>query len=118
MSIEKYGAFVGVTNDINAGDKLLGEITTGIDQGEGGRSMGGRNAMYAWLWSLSIVFVLGTAGLVFINRSRLFLAMQTNNGHVVTGGRITRRQIVAAVKDSTVSPSSDVLQSIMKKVGA
>jgi len=114
MYIEKYGAFVGVTNDINAGYKLEGATYTGMDQGMGERSMG-KNSLYTWLWPVSIVLVIVAGGAVLVTRSR---ALQTNNGQVVTSGRMSRKQVVAAVKDSAVSPSADVFQSIMKKVGA
>jgi len=114
MYIEKYGAFVGVTNDINAGYKLEGATYTGMDQGMGERSMG-KNSIYAWLWPVSIILVIVAGGAALVTRSR---ALQTSTGPLITGGRMSKRQVIAAVKDSAVSPSPDVLQSIMKKAGA
>ena len=109
--IEQYGAFVGVTNDIATADDAIA--------GLGGLDVGGnaKSGFYLWIWSLGAIFLIGMAAILFANRSRLVPAMHTANGNIVTGNApVSRKQTIATIKNSAITPSDDVFKSIMEKV--
>jgi hypothetical protein len=109
--VEQYGWFVGVTNDLNAAvnDAVAGG---GFDKG-----VDKKNPFGVWFLPMCVIFLVGTATVVFFNRTRLIPAMQTNNGNVVTGNvTISTKQTVAAIKHSALTPSDDVFKNIMEKV--
>jgi len=108
--IEKYGAFISVTNDISAAnDALTGE----------GFDMGGntKNGFNLWVLTFGGVLILGMAAILFSNRIRFVPAMQTANGNVVTGNpTVSRKQTITAIKNSAITPSDNVYTSIMEKI--
>jgi len=106
--IEQYGSFIVVTNDIAAAQDS-------VTYEGGGLSKGDTNGM--WLWTLCAVFVVGAAMLLFMNRTRLIPAMQTANGTIVAKNvAVSKKEVVAFVKDSEVSPSNDVFKAISKTI--
>ena len=109
--IEQYGAFVVVTNDIGAADNA--------EAGMGGLEIGGntKNGLNLWVWSTVAIFFVGMAAILFANRTRLIPAMQTANGNIVTGNApVSRKQTIAAIKNSAITPSDNVYNSIMEKI--
>jgi hypothetical protein len=54
---------------------------------------------------------------LYFNRARLIPAMQTNTGSVVTGNvPVNRKQTIAAIKNSALTPPDEVFKSIMERV--
>ena len=115
--IEQYGTFVVVTNSISSiNNAMTGGGSMGIDAGltPGGPPGTGFDS---WLLPLCIIIVVLIAAVVYINRNRLIPALQTNTGATVAQNPgLSRKHTVAAVKNSAVSPSNDVLKSIMRKI--
>jgi hypothetical protein len=70
-----------------------------------------------WITPAILVLLFGAIAALYFNRARFVPAMQTNNGNVVTGNvHISRKQTIAAIKNSTLTPSDDVFKSIMERV--
>lgn len=106
--IEQYGAFVVVTNDVAAADDAMAV---------GGLDRGNANNPFGMWWLICFIFIIGAASIVFINRTRLIPAMQTNTGDIVTRNTpISRKQTVAAIKSSALTPSEDVFSSITDRI--
>jgi len=116
--IEQYGAFVGVTNDIGAANDARAGL--GLEKGgDSGLETGNNknNAFGGWLWPVCVIFLIGVVTALYVNRTRLIPAAQTNNGNIVTGNApISRKQIIAAVKRSALTPSDDVFRAIKEKI--
>lgn len=106
--IEQYGVFVVVTNDVAAADDAMAV---------GGLDRGNANNPFGMWWLICFIFIIGAASIVFINRTRLIPAMQTNTGDIVTRNTpISRKQTVAAIKSSALTPSEDVFSSITDRI--
>jgi len=96
----------------NPGDNPGGIIREG-----GNTTGGGKNGFILWILTFGGILVLGTAAIIFVNRTRFIPALQTNNGNIITrGALISRKQTIAAIKNSAITPSDDVFKSIMEKV--
>ena len=109
--VEQYGAFVVVTNDITAANDAMS--LGGLDVGIGNT----KNGFNLWLWTVGGILLLGTAAILLANRTRLIPAMQTTSGNVVTGNApVSKKQTIAAVKNSAITPSEDVFHSIMERI--
>ena len=77
----------------------------------------GKKSFDLWIWTFGAILLIGTAAILFANRTRLIPAFQTNNGNVVTGSApASTKQTVAAIKNSALTPSDDVFKNIMEKV--
>ena len=75
------------------------------------------NNFDVWLLPMCLMLLIGTVTVVYFNRSRLMYAMQTDNGNIFAGrGSISRKQIVAAIRNSALTPSEDVFKSVMERV--
>jgi len=106
--VEQYGAFVVVTNDIAAADDAIAA---------GGLDKGGNNPFDFWFFPICLFLLVGMVTVIFFNRNRFIPVMQTNNGNVITGSTpISRKQTVSAIKNSAITPSNDVFNSIVKRV--
>jgi len=106
--VEQYGAFVVVTNDIAAADDAIAA---------GGLDNGGNNPFGFWFFPICLFLLVGMVTVIFFNRNRFIPVMQTNNGNVITGSTpISRKQTVSAIKNSAITPSNDVFNSIVKRV--
>jgi len=129
--IEQYGAFVGVTNDIAAtnnaeagfgGLEIAGNAKNGLEIGgniKNGLEIDGntKNGFNLWVLIFGGVLILGIAAILFTNRTRFVPAMQTTNGNVVTGNPpVSRKQTIAAIRNSAITPSDNVYNSIMEKI--
>lgn len=89
-------------------------VAPGIDKAINGTP---DNTFDSWLVLLGMVFLVGAVTIVFFNRARLIPAMQTNGGNVVAGNTpISRKQTLAVIKSSALTPSSDISDSIMESV--
>jgi len=112
-------ADVGSQGNPNANTNTNGDGENVDDVLQGGADVipvNGNNS-WLWLWTVCGVFLLGTAAILYANRTRLIPAFQTNNGNVVTGNApASTKQTVAAIKNSALTPSDDVFKSIMEKV--
>lgn len=71
-----------------------------------------------WVILPTILLLLcGVTIILYFNRSRLMLAPQTDNGNFIASNtRISRKQTIAAIKDSTLTPSVDVFRTIKEKI--
>jgi len=75
------------------------------------------NQFNMWILTFGGLFIFAIAAILFVNRTRFIPAMQTANGNVVTGNApISRKQTISAIKNSTVTPSDNVFNSIMERV--
>ena len=111
MYVEQYGWFVGVTNDLNAA------VNDAVEGGGYSKGVDKNNPFGIWFFPICLVLLIGTATVIYFNRTRLIPAMQTNNGNVVTGnGPISTKQTIAAIKNSALTPSDDVFKNIVEKV--
>jgi hypothetical protein len=109
--VEQYGWFVGVTNDINAA------VNNAVEGGGFDKGIDKNNPFGIWFFPMCLIFLIGTATVVFFKRTRLIPAMQTANGNVVTGNApVSTKQTIAAIKNSALTPSDDVFKAIMEKV--
>ena len=111
--IEVYGAFVTVTNSIpsNANATAIGGS---LPQLEGGFGESGFNN---WIWLICSVFLVIAFTVLFVNRTRFIPALQTNNGNIITkGAPVSRKQTITAIKNSVISPSDDVFDSLKKRI--
>jgi len=84
------------------------------------KSLPGNNgpASY-WPWLVGLIVLIGAATVVYFNRAHLMPAMQTNTGHIVTGNvPASRKQTIAAVKNSALTPPDSSFNVIMIKVDA
>jgi hypothetical protein len=116
--IEQYGAFVVVTNDVSAAMAAAeiggGRIIVPFAPDLSGNTKNGFNL---WLWTVGGILLLGTAAILFANRTRFIPAMQTTSGNIVTGNApVSKKQTIAAIKNSAITPSDDVFNSIMEKI--
>lgn len=71
-----------------------------------------------WLLPL-IVFIIMIAGasILLFNRTRLIPAMQTTKGTVVAqSAPVSRKETIAAVKNSEIAPSDKVFDSILRRI--
>jgi hypothetical protein len=77
-----------------------------------------QSAKNTWQLPLFISMIaLACVSILFFNRTRLIPAMQTANGNIVTGNApMSKKQTVAAIKNSAITPSDDVFNSIMEKI--
>ena len=70
-----------------------------------------------WIIPAILILLCGVAVALYFNRARLIPAMQTNTGNVVTGrASVSRKQTIAAIKNSALAPSDDAFKSIMEQV--
>ena len=70
-----------------------------------------------WIFLAILTLLCGIAITLYFNRTRFIPAMQTNSGNIVTGNApISRKQTIALIKDSALTPSDDVFKSIMEKI--
>ena len=107
--IREYGSFVVVTNDVDAAANAAPA---------GGLEGGSKNNLFGiWVFPTLIILLLGTATIIFLNRTRPIPAMQTNSGNIATGNApVSRKQTIAAIKDSAITPSDDMFDLIMDKI--
>lgn len=102
----QYGSFVVVTDNLDAAkdDTLI--HGGGMDKG---------NSL--WLWTIFAIILIGTAFIVYFNRTRLIPAMQTTTGTIVTESTpISKKEIIAAIKNNETTPSDGVFDSILLKI--
>jgi len=70
-----------------------------------------------WFFPTILILLCGVAVVLYFNRARFIPAMQTNTGNVVTGNApVSRKQTIAAIKNSALTPSDDTFESIMEQV--
>jgi hypothetical protein len=70
-----------------------------------------------WLLPTLMFVLCGMAAAVFFNRARLVPAFQTNSGNIVTGNApASRKHTIDAIKSSAITPSDEVIASIMDKI--
>jgi hypothetical protein len=107
--VKKYGSFVVVTNDINAAQNDTIMEGGGMDKDDSGSSL--------WVWMILAILLIAAAFFLFFNRTRLIPAMQTTKGTIVTqSAPVSRKQTIKAIKKSAITPSSEVLYSILRKI--
>ena len=72
-----------------------------------------------WLWFMISIALLG-ALLLFVGlRLRRTPAMQTANGGIVTVNNVlTRKQVIAAVKNSDAMPSDELYETIIQRINS
>jgi hypothetical protein len=72
---------------------------------------------YVWIISAIIVFLCGTAAIIFFKRARFVRAMQTSNGDVLFESTfVSEKQVVAAIEESAKTPSDEVYKSLAAKI--
>ena len=108
--LEEYGAFILVQNGLpvdNAGLAMDGAII--VDPIS--------KVNVNWFLPAVMIMLCFVATIVFFNRTRLVAAFQTNSGSIVTGNSpVSRKQIIAAIKNSAITPPDDTFDSIMDKI--
>jgi len=105
-----------------------GMVMVGISDGEGipylsndsylGGYTGTPNNYYLWIVPVILAIgLLGTFAIVQRQRTHRISAMQTTIGDVITASApATRKETIAAIKNSAVTPPDSVYKSIMEKV--
>ena len=70
-----------------------------------------------WILPAMLVLLCGVAIALYARRARLIPALQTNTGNVVTGNTpISRKQMIALIKSSAMTPPDDVFRAVMEKI--
>ena len=70
-----------------------------------------------WILPVMLILLCGVAAALYFNRARFVPAMQMNSGTVVAGNvPISRKQTIALIKGSAMTPPDDVFMSIMEKI--
>jgi hypothetical protein len=85
----------------------------------GGISSGNNNIINDsfWLWLIIGIVLLGTLVIFVWKRPRHSPAMQTANSGIVTGNTaLTRKQVIAAVKNNEAIPGDKLFKSIMQQI--
>jgi len=92
------------------------DVGAAIGAEPGGLAGNRNNSFGYWFAPIILLFLIGTT-VVFFKRIRLVPAMQTANGNIVTASTpATRKETIAAIKNSAVTPPDSVYKSIMEKV--
>jgi hypothetical protein len=110
---EQYGGMVIVGI---GGPGVLYSLDGGILGGYIG-TPGSNNNNYLWIvLAILAIGLLGTFAIIQRQRTQRMSAMQTTIGDVVTASPpVTRKETIAAVKNSAVKPDDKVFKSIMEK---
>ena len=71
----------------------------------------------AWLWTAICAVLLGALLVLLKYRSRMVPVMQTNSGNIVAAKTpLSRKQAITIIKNSALTPSDDVYDSIKKRI--
>jgi len=106
LFVERYGSFVTVTNDIQA----MRDAVAG-----GGMDIGAAAQESKWLAPALVLLVLCVAVFLLAFRARLVPVPQTIRMNGV-GGVISKKPLVATIKNSAGTPRADVYRAILKRL--
>lgn len=105
-----------LTEYTNQFEKFYGDMAVVEESDAPMRAIANDNGTGLFLLLIPMVLLAG-ASILFFNRSRLIPAMQTTSGSVITqSAPVSKKQMIEVVKNSAITPSDDMFNSIMEKI--